>query len=181
MNFDDWTIKRRPCVKVLGVGDAGAVALQLIAKEQLENVECIAINTHSQNSAASTSIAELVIGPAIVHGLGSGGNPELGRAAANESRLDLEKILADTLHTFVVGGMGGGTGTGAVPGIAQIAAELEARVTLIVSQPFTFEGSRRFGYSHHGIYLLPPLAHFVGFATNHLSYFAGRGHTTQTP
>ena len=163
-------------MKVLGVGDSGAQVLQHVFKERLRNVECIAINTHAQNLLG---IPELVVGPNIAHGLGSGGNPEIGRQAAEESRAEIEQILFNTYLTFVVGGLGGGTASGAVPVIAEIATQVGARSMVIVSLPLTFEGSRRGMSAWSALALLEKHSDFVVVRNDDLINFVDHQHNIQ--
>jgi cell division protein FtsZ len=179
MNFDAWEVKKQPLVTVAGVGDAGANAVQHVLNEHLLNVECIAINTHGNEVPALVTFPYLIIGPTVAHGLGSGGNPEVGQRAAEESRSDIERVLTSAPHVFIVSGMGGGTGTGAVPVIARIAEEIEARITVIVSQPFTFEGSRRIFAAEAGIRMLKQYEDPVIVSNDHWLYLSIAGRAAE--
>ena len=112
-------------------------------EEGLRGVEFISVNTDAQALMLSNSPIRLRIGDKLTKGLGSGGNPEIGQRAAEESREEIREVLEGTDMIFVTAGMGGGTGSGASPVIAGIARELGALTIGVVTRPFTFEGSHR--------------------------------------
>jgi len=130
-------------IKVIGVGGGGGNAVNRMINEGLGGVEFIAVNTDNQALMLSKAKTRVRIGDKLTRGLGAGGNPEIGRKAAEESSEDLLEVLRGADMVFVACGMGGGTGTGASPVIAQIAKELGALTIGVVTRPFTFEGTRR--------------------------------------
>jgi len=139
-------------IKVLGIGGGGGNAINsMIDTSQIKGVEFIAINTDAQALLANKASAKLQIGENMTRGLGSGGNPEIGLKAAEESREKIKEYLIDTDMVFLTGGMGGGTGTGAMPVIAQIAKELGILTIAVITKPFTFEGTRRMVAAEDGI------------------------------
>jgi cell division protein FtsZ len=138
-------------IKVVGVGGGGCNAVERMIKEGLQGVEFIAVNTDAQALMLSSASTRVRIGEKLTRGLGSGGNPEQGRKAAEESAEALYNVLRGSDMVFVTSGMGGGTGTGACPIVAQIAREVGALTIGVVTRPFTFEGSRRIQSAEAGI------------------------------
>jgi cell division protein FtsZ len=138
-------------IKVVGVGGGGGNAVNRMINEGLGGVEFIAVNTDNQALMLSKAKTRVRIGDKLTRGLGAGGNPEIGRKAAEESSDDLYEILRGADMVFIACGMGGGTGTGASPVIAQIAKELGALTIGVVTRPFTFEGTRRMQMANAGI------------------------------
>ncbi|MGB1288973.1 MAG: cell division protein FtsZ, partial [Aggregatilineales bacterium] len=138
-------------IKVVGVGGGGGNAVNRMISEGLGGVEFIAVNTDNQALMLSQAKVRVRIGDKLTRGLGAGGNPEIGRKAAEESADDLYEVLRGANMVFVACGMGGGTGTGAAPVIAQIAKELGALTIGVVTRPFTFEGARRSQLAGQGI------------------------------
>lgn len=138
-------------IKVVGVGGGGCNAVERMIKEGLQGVEFIAINTDAQALMLSSAPTRVRIGEKLTRGLGSGGNPEQGRKAAEESQEALYNVLRGADMVFVTGGMGGGTGTGAASIIAQIGRELGALTIGVVTRPFAFEGSKRIQVAEAGI------------------------------
>lgn len=138
-------------IKVIGVGGGGGNAVNRMINEGLGGVEFIAVNTDNQALMLSKAKTRVRIGDKLTRGLGAGGNPEIGRKAAEESSEDLLEVLRGADMIFVACGMGGGTGTGASPIIAQIAKELGALTIGVVTTPFTFEGTRRSALAKAGI------------------------------
>ena len=130
-------------IKVIGVGGGGNNAVNRMIEEGVKGVEFIIVNTDLQVLNASACENKIQIGSTITEGLGAGANPEIGRAAAIESKADLEEVVKGADMVFVACGMGGGTGTGAAPVIAEIAQESGALTVGIVTKPFRFEGKRR--------------------------------------
>ncbi|MCC9076527.1 cell division protein FtsZ [Litorilinea aerophila] len=130
-------------IKVVGVGGGGQNAVNRMIEEGIQGVEFIAVNTDAQALMLSSAPQRLRIGDKLTKGLGSGGNPEIGQRAAEESREDIKEILEGADMVFVTAGMGGGTGSGASPIIAAVARELGALTIGVVTRPFTFEGSQR--------------------------------------
>lgn len=138
-------------IKVIGVGGGGNNAVNRMVNEGLGGVDFIAVNTDHQALMLSKAKTRVQIGDKLTRGLGAGGNPEIGRKAAEESSEDLYEVLRGADMVFIACGMGGGTGTGAAPVVAQIAKELGALTIGVVTRPFTFEGSRRAQYASAGI------------------------------
>jgi cell division protein FtsZ len=138
-------------IKVVGVGGGGCNAVDRMINEGLQGVEFVAINTDAQALMLSKANQRVRIGEKLTRGLGSGGNPETGRKAAEESAEDLYEVLKDSDMVFITAGMGGGTGTGAAPIVSQIAKEVGALTIGVVTRPFTFEGSRRIQSAEAGI------------------------------
>jgi len=138
-------------IKVVGVGGGGCNAIDRMIDEGLQGVDFVAINTDAQALMLSKAPTRVRIGDKLTRGLGSGGNPETGKRAAEESAEDLYEVLRGADMVFITGGMGGGTGTGACPSVAQIAKEVGALTIGVVTRPFTFEGARRIQAAEAGI------------------------------
>ncbi len=138
-------------IKVVGIGGGGCNAVNRMIEEGLQGVEFIAINTDAQALLLSRAESRVRIGDKLTRGLGSGGDPDVGRKAADESVEELREILSGADMVFVTAGIGGGTGTGASPLIAQIAKEVGALTIGVVTRPFTFEGSKRIQAAEEGI------------------------------
>src|ERR687883_530441 len=136
---------------VIGVGGGGSNAVNRMIQAGVKGVDFIAINTDAQALVHSEAPTRIRIGDKITKGLGSGGNPETGRRAADESQEELFEVLKGADMVFITAGMGGGTGTGASPVIAQISREVGALTVGVVTKPFTFEGSRRRQAAEDGI------------------------------
>lgn len=130
-------------IKVIGVGGGGNNAVNRMIEHGVEGVEFIAVNTDAQALNLSKAEIKLQIGGKLTRGLGAGANPEVGKNAAEESKEQLEEALQGADMIFVTAGMGGGTGTGAAPIIAQISKDLGALTVGVVTRPFSFEGRRR--------------------------------------
>lgn len=142
-------------IKVIGVGGGGGNAVNsMITSNQIQGVEFIAVNTDAQALLTSKADTKLQIGSNFTKGLGSGADPEVGRTAAEESREKIKDLLFDTDMVFITAGMGGGTGTGASPVIAEIAKESGALTVAVVTKPFAFEGIRRMHSAEEGIMAL---------------------------
>jgi cell division protein FtsZ len=138
-------------IKVVGIGGGGGNAVNRMIEEGLGGVEFIAINTDAQALILSKAKTRVRIGDKLTRGLGAGGNPEIGRKAAEESSDELYEVLRGADMVFITSGMGGGTGTGGAPIVAQVAKELGALTIGVVTRPFTFEGSRRIQSAEAGI------------------------------
>ena len=143
MAHGDRDLRRYAAIKVVGVGGGGSNAVNRMISAGLRGVEFIAINTDAQALAMSNADKKIHIGSKITKGLGAGGDPEVGRQAADESKEDLTEALEGADMVFVTAGMGGGTGTGGAPIVAQAARDLGALTIGVVTKPFTFEGRRR--------------------------------------
>lgn len=138
-------------IKVIGVGGGGNNAVNRMIEHGVEGVEFIAVNTDAQALNLSKAEIKLQIGGKLTRGLGAGANPEVGKNAAEESKEQLEEVLEGADMIFVTAGMGGGTGTGAAPVIAQISKDLGALTVGVVTRPFSFEGRRRSTQAAGGI------------------------------
>ena len=138
-------------MKVVGVGGGGGIAVNRMIEEGLQGVEFISVNTDSQALATSKSDIKLQIGKKLTRGLGAGARPEIGRQAIEENRDEIGPMLTGADMVFVTCGMGGGTGTGAAPVIAQMAREAGALTVGIVTKPFLFEGRKRMRQAETGI------------------------------
>lgn len=138
-------------IKVIGVGGGGNNAVNRMIESGLKGVEFIAINTDAQALYTSKAENKIQIGTKLTRGLGAGANPEVGLKAAEESRNDIVAAVKGADMVFVTAGMGGGTGTGAAPLVAEVAKELGALTVGVVTKPFTFEGKKRFGQAESGI------------------------------
>jgi len=139
-------------IKVLGIGGGGNNAVNFMVTEgNIKGVEFISVNTDMQALLASNADIKLQIGEKLTKGLGSGSNPEIGQAAAEESRDKIANLLKDTDMVFITAGEGGGTGTGAAPVIAQIAKDVGALTVAVVTKPFGFEGARRMIQAEEGV------------------------------
>ncbi|HET7265467.1 MAG TPA: cell division protein FtsZ [bacterium] len=144
-------LRRYAAIKVVGVGGGGSNAVNRMISAGLRGVEFIAINTDAQALALSNADRKIHIGGKVTRGLGAGGDPEIGRQAAEESREDLVEALEGADMVFVTAGMGGGTGTGGAPMVAQIGRELGALTIGVVTRPFGFEGRRRAAAADDGV------------------------------
>ncbi len=138
-------------IKVVGVGGGGNNAVNRMINTGLKGVEFIAINTDAQALTVSLCDQKIQIGSKITRGLGVGGNPELGKKAAEESRDELLENLKGADLVFITAGMGGGTGTGAAPVVAEVAHEIGALSVGVVTRPFTFEGRKRSQQADAGV------------------------------
>lgn len=139
-------------IKVIGVGGGGGNALNsMIVAGNISGVDFVAANTDAQALLTSSAPIKIQIGMNLTKGLGAGADPEVGKQAAEESREKVKELLVDTDMVFVTCGMGGGTGTGGAPVIAEIAREVGALTVAVVTKPFAFEGSRRMMVAEEGI------------------------------
>lgn len=138
-------------IKVVGVGGAGNNVVNRMITSDTKGVEFIAINTDKQVLAVSAADNKIQIGEKLTHGQGAGSDPEIGRKSAEESRNNIIKAFEDTDMIFITAGMGGGTGTGAAPVIADIAKEANMLTIGVVTRPFSFEGKRRMVQAETGI------------------------------
>jgi cell division protein FtsZ len=138
-------------IKVVGVGGSGGNAVQHMMSANIEGVEFICMNTDAQALKASSAHTIIQLGEAITRGLGAGANPEIGRRSAEEDRERIKAVLTGADMVFITSGMGGGTGTGAAPVVAQIAKELGILTVAITTKPFSFEGKVRMQIADQGI------------------------------
>ncbi len=145
------TLEGNARIKVVGVGGGGSNAVNRMIRSKLRGVEFIAINTDLQALAKSEAEIKVNIGKKLTRGLGAGGNPTIGREAAEESQQELTELLRGADMVFLTAGMGGGTGTGAAPVIAEVARNNGALTIGVVTKPFTFEGTRRRQLAEEGV------------------------------
>ncbi len=138
-------------IRVLGVGGGGGNSLQHMINQSINGVEFIAVNTDAQALGKSTAPLKVQIGVKLTNGLGAGCDPNKGRKAAEESKEDIKKLIQGSDMVFITAGMGGGTGTGAAPIIAEIAKEIGALTVAVVTKPFRFEGKRHMVNAEAGI------------------------------
>ncbi|MGN0144963.1 MAG: cell division protein FtsZ [Clostridium sp.] len=138
-------------IKVIGCGGGGSNAVNRMIVEGLKNVEFIAINTDKQALLLSEADQKIQIGEKLTKGLGAGANPEIGKKAAEESREEITAAIKGANMVFITAGMGGGTGTGAAPIVAEIAKSMDILTVGVVTKPFPFEGKRRMRHAEMGI------------------------------
>lgn len=138
-------------IKVIGVGGGGGNAVQHMVKESIEGVQFIAANTDAQALRNHTADVTIQLGQDITKGLGAGANPEVGRQSAEEDRENIKVHLEGADMVFIAAGMGGGTGTGAAPVVAEVAKELGILTVAVVTKPFPFEGKKRMAVADEGI------------------------------
>ena len=142
---------RNIAIKLVGIGGAGSNAVDRLKMENLERLQLAVINTDYQALASSPVQDKVLVGMSVTRGLGAGGDPELGRMAAEADREKIAAVVKDCDLVFLVTGMGGGTGSGASPTVAEIAAESGALVIAFVTMPFSFEGGRRLKQAEEGL------------------------------
>ena len=138
-------------LKVIGVGGAGNNVVNRMVKSGTQGVEFIAINTDKQALSVSNADQKIQIGEKMTHGQGAGSDPDIGKRSAEESRNDIAKALENADMVFITAGMGGGTGTGAAPTVAELAREAGILTVGVVTKPFKFEGKRRMDQANAGI------------------------------
>ncbi|MEQ8153460.1 MAG: cell division protein FtsZ [Clostridiaceae bacterium] len=138
-------------IKVIGCGGGGSNAVNRMIVEGLKNVEFLAINTDKQALMLSHANQKIQVGEKLTKGLGAGANPEIGKKAAEESREEIEEAIKGADMVFITAGMGGGTGTGAAPVVAEIAKTMGILTVGVVTKPFPFEGRRRMKHAEMGI------------------------------
>ena len=147
-------LQRYAVIKVIGVGGGGGNAVHHMINNQVEGVEFICANTDAQALSNLKAKTILQMGSNITKGLGAGSNPEIGRQAALEDRDEIAEILSGADMVFITAGMGGGTGTGAAPIVAEVAKEMGILTVAVVTKPFPFEGKKRSAIADQGIQLL---------------------------
>jgi cell division protein FtsZ len=146
--------KEEAVIKVIGVGGGGGNAVEHMVSQTIEGVEFTTANTDSQALRNSSANVTLQLGADVTKGLGAGANPEIGRRAAEEDRETIKQTLQGADMIFIAAGMGGGTGTGAAPVVAEIAKEMGILTVAVVTKPFPFEGKKRMNYADQGIEFL---------------------------
>ncbi|RMP22603.1 cell division protein FtsZ [Pseudomonas coronafaciens] len=147
-------VPQSPVIKVIGVGGGGGNAVNHMVKSNIEGVEFICANTDAQALKNIGARTILQLGTGVTKGLGAGANPEVGRQAAMEDRERIAEVLQGTNMVFITTGMGGGTGTGAAPIIAEVAKEMGILTVAVVTRPFPFEGRKRMQIADEGIRML---------------------------
>ncbi len=152
---------KKTSIKVFGIGGAGCNAVSFMAREETAGTTRIALNTDAQSLDACTATEKLCLGAKVTFGLGAGGDPDLGRAAAEVDLEQLRELCAGANIVFIIAGLGGGTGTGASPIVAQAAKDAGALVVGIVTTPFEFEGGRRERQAQFGLKQLKAVADAV--------------------
>ncbi|EMQ9985491.1 cell division protein FtsZ [Klebsiella pneumoniae] len=149
--FEPIELTNDAVIKVIGVGGGGGNAVEHMVRERIEGVEFFAVNTDAQ-ALRKTAVGQTIqIGSGITKGLGAGANPEVGRNAADEDREALRAALDGADMVFIAAGMGGGTGTGAAPVVAEVAKDLGILTVAVVTKPFNFEGKKRMAFAEQGI------------------------------
>ena len=141
-------------IKVVGVGGGGSNAVNRMIQAELKGVKFLALNTDAQALMLSEASQKIQLGEKLTKGLGAGANPEIGQRSAEESKEEIREALEGADMVFVTAGMGGGTGTGAAPVVAEVAKEVGALTVGVVTKPFTFEGRRRMAQAEKGIEML---------------------------
>jgi cell division protein FtsZ len=143
--------RSKSIIKVIGVGGGGSNAVNHMFRQGIKDVEFVVCNTDAQALNSSPVPTKLQIGTALTEGLGCGANPKVGRAAAIESKEQIQDMLEGAKMVFITAGMGGGTGTGAAPVIAKLANQMDILTVGIVTMPFGWEGKKKYGHAQHGI------------------------------
>ena len=138
-------------IRVIGVGGGGSNAVNRMIDAGVSNVDFVAMNTDLQVLSLAAAKHKLQLGETLTKGLGAGGDPDIGRLAAEESQEEIRRVLEDSDMVFITAGMGGGTGTGAAPVIAEMSRALGALTVAVVTRPFTFEGAQRAKVADTGI------------------------------
>jgi cell division protein FtsZ len=144
------TYTENAVIKVIGVGGGGGNALEHMVQNQIEGVDFVSANTDAQALRKSSATTQLQLGTDITKGLGAGANPDVGRQAALEDRERIMEVIDGADMVFITAGMGGGTGTGAAPVVAQVAKEMGILTVAVVTKPFPFEGSKRMKVAQAG-------------------------------
>ena len=147
----DITLGNNAKLKVIGVGGGGGNAVQNMITSGLQGVQFICANTDMQALSRNNAPVKIQLGEKLTKGLGAGANPAVGREAALESVNAIREAIGDADMVFVTAGMGGGTGTGAAPVVAQTAKEMGALTVGVVTKPFSFEGARRRRFAEEGL------------------------------
>src|SRR5919204_121125 len=148
-------------IKIIGIGGAGSNALDRLVLDGMDKADLIAINTDVQSLASSVAANKVQLGRSITRGLGAGGDPEVGYQAAMESADEIRQALTDARIIFICAGLGGGTGSGAAPVVAQLAREAGSLVVALATLPFSFEGKRRGAQAQAALRQLREIAHAV--------------------
>jgi cell division protein FtsZ len=168
---------RSIAIKLVGVGGAGSNAIDRLKMENLERLQLAVINTDLQALSSSPVQDKVLIGSSVTHGLGAGGDPDLGREAAEADREKIAAVVKECDLVFLLAGMGGGTGSGAAPIVAEVAAEQGALVISFVTMPFSFEGGRRLKQAEEGLAALRRTSDAVVPLSNDILLQEGGDHT----
>ena len=145
------TYTQNAVIKVIGVGGGGGNALEHMVQNEIEGVDFICANTDAQALRKSSATTQLQLGTEITKGLGAGADPNVGRQAAQEDRERIQEVISGADMIFIAAGMGGGTGTGAAPIVAEVAKEMGILTVAVVTKPFPFEGGKRLKIANDGI------------------------------
>ena len=145
------TYTQNAVIKVIGVGGGGGNALEHMVVNEIEGVDFICANTDAQALRKSSATTQLQLGTDITKGLGAGANPDIGRQAALEDRERITEVISGADMIFITAGMGGGTGTGAAPVVAQVAKEMGILTVAVVTKPFPLEGAKRLKIASQGL------------------------------
>lgn len=176
MYFEPEVDATGPIIKVIGIGGGGGNAVSHMVRQHIEGVEFFVVNTDAQALQFIEVGQTLQIGTAITKGLGAGANPDVGRRAAEEDRENIKNFLNGAEMVFIAAGMGGGTGTGAAPVVAEIAQELGILTVAVVTKPFAFEGKKRKHFADEGIKTLSEHVHsLITIPNDKLLKVLGRG------
>lgn len=149
--FEPMELTSDAVIKVVGIGGGGSNAVEHMLRERIEGVDFFAVNTDAQALRKMTVGQTIQIGSSITKGLGAGANPEIGRNSAEEDRDVLRATIEGADMVFIAAGMGGGTGTGAAPVVAEVARDLGILTVAVVTKPFSFEGKKRMTFAEQGI------------------------------
>lgn len=149
--FEPMVATNEPVIKVIGVGGGGGNAVEYMVLEHIEGVEFFVVNTDAQALRKSQVGQTIQIGSNVTRGLGAGANPEVGRSSAEEDRETIRAALEGADMVFIAAGMGGGTGTGAAPVVAEVAKDLGILTVAVVTKPFGFEGKKRMAFAEQGV------------------------------
>lgn len=149
--LEEWVEKSKPIIKVIGAGGAGCNTISRMMEVGIKDVETVAVNTDAQDLLFTKADTKLLIGKNVTHGLGAGADPNLGREAALESKDEVKKLLQGSDMVFLTCGLGGGTGTGSLPIIAEIAKKLGILTIGVVTLPFSMEGKQRMKNAKEGV------------------------------
>ena len=144
-------VPQNAVIKVIGVGGGGGNAVSHMLSSEIDGVEFICANTDAQALRGMEARSVVQLGSQITKGLGAGANPNVGREAAIEDRAQIESILQGADMVFITAGMGGGTGTGAAPIVAEVAREMGILTVAVVTKPFPFEGRKRMAIAEQGL------------------------------
>jgi len=161
-------------IKVLGIGGAGGNAINDMIKSEMLGVDFVAANSDSMSLERNLAPIKIQLGPTATRGLGAGGNPEIGREATREEADRIRQVLDGADMVFIAAGMGGGTGTGGAPVVAEISREVGALTVAVVSKPFDFEGKMKMRLADKGIEELRRVSDTIITIPNDRLFFSGQ-------